>query len=57
MSILFEFDLESNFQDQIKSLFPFQFKELGCGFKYMGFWLKLNNYQNEYWYHLLRKIE
>ena len=38
-------------------MFPFQVQDLGHGFKYLGYYLKPNNYRNEDWWWLLRKME
>lgn len=56
-SIFLEFGLDPKVKDLLKSFFPFNFKDLDYGFKYMGFQLKPNNYQKLDWHWLLKKIE
>lgn len=44
-----EFDLEESIKDQIQGMLPFEIKNVDVGFKYLGFYLKPNNYFKKYW--------
>ena len=42
---------------QLLTLFPFEVKYLDVGFKYLGYFLKPNNYIKEVWFWLVKKVE
>lgn len=44
-------------KDQFSSYFPYEMCSMGSLFKYLGFWLKPNDYRKEDWSWLIAKIE
>ena len=56
-SSFFSYGLEENLLVHVRSLFPFEIKQLDDGFKYLGYYLKSNNYLKEDWRWLVRKVE
>ena len=49
--------LEGSILDQIKNIFPFEVQDLENGFKYLGHFLKPNNYLKEDRWWILRKVQ
>lgn len=42
---------------EVKSLFPFEVKSIDDGLKYLGYFLKPNNFLKEDWIWLVEKVE
>ena len=49
--------LEEEILEQLKSMFPFKIQSLYDEFKYLGYFIKSNNFVKEDWLWLLRKLD
>ena len=56
-SIFLESNLDDNTIREVKKYFPYEFKPLHLGFKYLGHFLKPNSYGKEDWIWLVRNFE
>jgi hypothetical protein len=56
-STLSTYNLDREEIDLYKRIFPFEYKEMEEGLKYLGFHLKPNRYRKEDWTWLLEKLE
>lgn len=56
-SIFLEFAMDDHIIKEFKKLFPFEVKPLNLGFKYLGYYLKPNNYSKDYCMWLVGKVE
>ena len=50
-------EVEEDSLVDIKAIFPFEVQKLTNGFKYLGYFLKPNNYKVGDWRWLVRKVE
>lgn len=56
-STFLESSMDDNIIKEVKDIFPFEVKPLNLGFKYLGYFLKPNNYSKDDWMWLVRKVE
>lgn len=56
-SIFLHNELSDNVLEHIKGVLPFNMEPLDIGIKYLGYYLKLNNYGRVDWNWLIKKIE
>jgi hypothetical protein len=56
-SIMLSNFLSREVEAKMQELFPFKFEHIDYGFKYMGYFLNLNDYNILYWMWLLKKVE
>jgi hypothetical protein len=52
-----QYGVRQHVLDSLKTIFPFNFQDLFEGFRYLGFFLKIDRYKTEDWHWLVEKYE